>query len=88
MATLRDLIELLEEAATELGDDAKVRLVMQPSWPLEYEIAGVVSGQQINDEGDEDEDDQDVADDKVLYLVEGSQIGYGSKRAFECYTSL
>ena len=86
MATLRDLIEMLEEAATELGDDTKVRLVMQPSWPMEYEIAGVVSGQQINDEGDEN--DQDVADDNVLYLVEGSQIGYGSKRAFECYTSL
>ncbi len=33
-------------------------------------------------EEEEDEDAQDVADDNTVYIVEGGQICYGSKRAW------
>ena len=43
------------------------------------------SGEEINDAADEDdpEDDGDIDDDAVLYIVEGQQLGYGTKRAWE-----
>lgn len=41
--TLRELIELLNEAATELpdDDDPEVLFAYQPSYPLQDEIGGV-----------------------------------------------
>ena len=45
-------------------------------------LAGLASGEEINDR-DEDEDDEDVEDDQVVFIVEGGQLGYGSKRAWE-----
>jgi len=44
------------------------------------------SGQEMNDTSDEedaDSDDSGVAQDAVVYIVEGGQIGYGSKRAWD-----
>lgn len=84
---LNDLIEILEELREELGGEAEVRLMCQPSWPFEYSIGSITTGAEINQEEqdeceDEDRDDEDVSDDKVIYLVEGSQLGYGSKRAW------
>ncbi len=63
----------------------------QQQWPFENRICGLVSGQEMKDASDEadDEDDEgesdesDEAEDAVLYIVEGGQIGYGSKRAWE-----
>jgi hypothetical protein len=58
----------------------------QQNWPFENRICGVTSGQEMNDtNGDDDEadDDQDVADENIVYIVEGGQICYGSKRAWE-----
>lgn len=86
MASLRDLIDMLEEAAVELGDDAEVRLMTQHNWPFEYSIFGLARGEDIN--ASEDDDDDDVEDDNVLYIVEGTQLGYGSKRAWEVATQL
>jgi hypothetical protein len=49
----------------------------------------VTSGRDMNESVDEDADDdddaQDVAEDNTVYIVEGGQICYGSKRAWESY---
>lgn len=83
---LDTLIEILTDYRDELGGDAEVRLMTQQQWPFENRICGLVSGQEINDTNDDDDadsDDSDVAEDAVVYIVEGGQMGYGSKRAWE-----
>jgi hypothetical protein len=83
--TLDELIERLEEYRDELGGDAQVLLMTQQQWPFENAICGIVSGQEINDSGDEDDRDQDddVEDEAVVYIVEGGQLRYGTKRAWD-----
>lgn len=39
---LAELIEQLEELQGEVGPRANVRLAIQPSWPFEHSISGVV----------------------------------------------
>jgi hypothetical protein len=80
--TIDELIERLEEYRDELGGHSEVRLMTQQNWPFENRIAGLASGEEINDR-DEDEDDEDVDTDQVVYIVEGGQLGYGSKRAWD-----
>jgi hypothetical protein len=79
--TIDELIEHLESYRDEIGGDAEVRLMTQQNWPFENTIYGLASGAEIND-SDED-DDADVEADAVLYVVEGGQLAYGSKRAWE-----
>jgi hypothetical protein len=81
--TISEMIERLEEYRDELGD-VEVRLMTQANWPFENGIAGLASGAEINEAEDDDdpEDDGDVDDDDVVYIVEGQQIGYGTKRAW------
>jgi hypothetical protein len=40
-----------------------------------------LGGQEINER--DDGDDEDVDDDRVVFIVEGQQLGYGSKLAWE-----
>jgi len=85
--TINELISMLEDYRDEIGGDTEVRLMTQQNWPFENSIHGLVSGDQINeatsdDEGD-DEYEGDVEDDRVLYIVEGRQLGYGTKLAWE-----
>jgi hypothetical protein len=35
-------------------------------------------------ESDDDDDAEDAEDDGVVYIVENEQLGYGSKRAWNC----
>ena len=79
--TLNDLIERLEEYRNAMGGDCDVRLMTQQHWPFEYAITGLTSGAELNDP--DDDDAEDVDDDHAIYIVEGSQLGYGSKRAWE-----
>ena len=85
--TLDTLIEILNDYREEFGGDAEVRLMTQQNWPFENRICGVTSGRDMNEADDEDadegDDDQDVADENIVYIVEGGQICYGSKRAWE-----
>jgi len=83
--TVDELIERLEEYRELIGGDTEVRLMTQQNWPFENSICGIVSGKEINDAADEDNpgDDDDVDDDAIVYIVEGSQLGYGTKRAWE-----
>ena len=80
--TLNEMIERLEEYRDELGGDCEVRLMTQQNWPFENAITGLVSGAEINDTEDEGGDD-DVEADAVVYIVEGTQLCYGSKRAWQ-----
>jgi hypothetical protein len=81
---ISELIERLEEYRDELGD-VEVRLMTQSNWPFENGIVGLASGEEINDAADEDDpnDDGDVDADQVVYIVEGQQLCYGTKRAWE-----
>ncbi len=79
--TIDELIQRLEDYRDALGGDAEVRLMTQHNWPFENTVHGVVSGEEIN-ALDEDDDD-DAESDDVIYLCEGRQLGYGTKRAWE-----
>ena len=83
--TIDELIERLEDYRDEIGGDAEVRLMTQQNWPFENGIFGLASGQEINDAADEDDanDDGDVDADQVVYICEGQQLCYGTKRAWE-----
>jgi hypothetical protein len=79
--TIDELIEHLEAYRDEIGGDAEVRLMTQQNWPFENSVCGLASGAEINDS--DDGEDDDVEADAVLYIVEGGQLAYGSKRAWE-----
>jgi hypothetical protein len=81
--TLDTLIEILNDYREEFGGDTEVRLMTQQNWPFENRICGVTSGRDMNEP--DDDDDQEVADDNTVYIVEGGQICYGSRRAWENY---
>lgn len=86
---LDTLIEILNDYRDQHGGDAEVRLMTQQNWPFENRICGVTSGLDMNDDAEYeaevvgDDDAQDIADDATVYIVEGGQIGYGSKRAWD-----
>ena len=84
--TIDELIARLEDYRDEIGGDAEVRLMTQQNWPFENSIDGLASGAEINDYDEDDEDggdEDDVSEDAVLFIVEGQQLGYGTKRAWE-----
>jgi len=84
--TIDELIARLEDYRDEIGGDAQVRLMTQQNWPFENSIYGLASGAEINDYDEDDQDgddDDDAAEDAVLFIVEGQQLGYGTKRAWE-----
>ncbi len=83
--TINEMIERLEEYRDTLGGDAEVRLMTQSNWPFENDIFGLASGEEINDSADDQEpnDDGDVDADQVVYICEGQQLCYGTKRAWE-----
>ncbi len=56
--------ELIEELKY-IDQDAEVRLAQQPNWPFEYEIDSVVEVNGLNDD-----------EESVVYIGEGSQLGY------------
>lgn len=83
--TIDELIGRLEEYRETLGGETEVRLMTQQNWPFENEITGLASGEEINDayDGDDGNDDQDVDEDAVVFIVEGGQRCYGSSRAWQ-----
>lgn len=83
--TIDELIQRLEDYRDELGGDAEVRLMTQSNWPFENSIFGLASGAEINDAIDTEDadDDGDAEADQVVYICEGQQLCYGTKRAWE-----
>jgi len=81
--TLNDLIAILEDYRDTFNGNAEIRLMTQQKWPIECTIGGVCSGREINEDPEGKNDDQDVEHDSTIYIVEGTQLDYGSKRAWE-----
>lgn len=73
--TLRDVIDRLQELAEEYGDGLPVRLAHQPNYPLEYTIGRDVETSIVALES------RHADDQNVVYIGEGSQVGYLSGRA-------
>lgn len=78
-----ELIEYLED----LDQDAEVKLMTQPSYPFEYTVASVTTRKELLSMLEVDEDDEDgelTGDEKAddVFIVEGSQQGYGDKNAW------
>ena len=78
--TARDLIEELEYAISINGnEDVEGRLAQQPKWAFEYSIDSAVTVCEVEDEFDED--DRTPPKNVVVYLSEGSQLGYLNENA-------
>lgn len=73
---IHDLIERLKEYEDLYGPDCEVRLQTQPSWPFETSIAGVVTAEEVQ------QNDGDDTCPEIIYILEGMQLGYGSKTAW------
>lgn len=81
---VQELIDLLEEQ----DPDAEVLVMTQQNWPFENAVYGVTVRSELTGEDDED-DDEPVASrpeggaPNDVFIVEGSQLRYGSKTAWE-----
>ena len=74
---VKDLIEMLQGCDPE----ATVLLGTQPSWPFEVGIEGVVQRSDFDDVGEDEYSDNRKSTD--VLILEGGQIRYGQKAAWE-----
>lgn len=77
--TVEELIEILED----LEPTAEVRIAHQPEWPMEYTVGEVV---ECGPNDGEEDDDADVEDDDregIVYIGEGTQLGYLPEHAVD-----
>ena len=89
---VRNLIEILEDQDPE----AEVLIMSQENWPFENAIAGVAMREDFVDDDEEDDDEDDEAGTERRYekgtapndvfIVEGQQLRYGSKAAWNAAT--
>ncbi len=70
---IAELINELEDMRDVVGDDAEVRYASQPSWPFEYSISNIIT---MTNEMREEHDRAELQGENVVYLAEGSQLGY------------
>ncbi len=76
-----ELIEILEE----MDPEAEVLIGSQENWPFEYDVAGVVTREEVVEDAD-DEDAPERTDGTALndvFIVEGTQLRYGSNRMWK-----
>ncbi len=90
MMTVAELIEALQD----YDEEAEVRLMTQQNYPFENALQGVTDSEEIRHTCDHEDcdcdldecDDPDCPDcqeqDTVVFLVEGNQLGYGNKNAW------
>ena len=82
-----ELIEILDECDPE----ATVLIMSQSAWPFENSVAGVCQRSDLveEEEGEAEDEDQgrDISSEELpandVFLVEGTQLRYGSKRAWD-----
>ena len=81
--TVGELIEYLEQ----YDRDAKVLLMTQQSWPFENAIEGVISREEVMERNrEEDGEDARLRDGEEMsdvFILEGTQLRYGSKNAWD-----
>jgi hypothetical protein len=80
---VKDLIAILEDC----NPDADVLLASQPNWPFEYALRGVAVRESM-EEREQDEEDApagsaDGGRPSDVLLVEGQQLRYGSRAAWD-----
>lgn len=80
---IQDLIEQLEDYKSEHGADAEVRLMTQQNWPFENGVYGLCDSSELEEEEEEDEDRNEDESKPIIYIVEGRQICYGNKNAWD-----
>ena len=88
--TVDELIERLTEYRDVLGGDTEVRSMQQPNWPFEYSIDGLVSTEEMQGSEAEEPDlkarsrrqSHGERHDKTVFILEGTQLCYGSKSAW------
>ncbi len=80
MTTLGELIAALQDLEDDFGE-SEVRLMTQQSYPFENGIYGVAVSGDIP--VDSDDDPPESFDPEVVYIIEGQQIKYGNKDAWE-----
>lgn len=68
------IVEELISELQQMNPGSQVRFASQPSWPFEYSIDNVVSI--AKDEDEENENHEEPKEEDIVYLVEGSQLGY------------
>ena len=84
---VQELIDLLEEQ----DPDADVLIMSQQNWPFENAVYGItVRSELTGDDDDADEDGEPASTRRRedgatndVFIVEGSQLRYGSKTAWE-----
>jgi hypothetical protein len=81
---VRDLIELLEDA----DPNATVLIVSQQHWPFENEIHGIALREDVgSDEACDDDEGEarfpDGTSASDVLIVEGAQLRYGNRAAWE-----
>ena len=82
-----ELIEILED----MDPEAEVLIMSQQSWSFENTLAGVCQRSDLveEEEGEAEDEDQgrDIGSEELpandVFLVEGTQLRYGSKRAWD-----
>lgn len=74
---LSDLIDQLTEIQEDLDNDPEVRLMIQPTYPFEYSIKGVVTSEEFSE-------DRITKESNTVFIIEGGQLKYGNKEAFNC----
>ena len=84
-----ELIERLED----MDPEAEVLFISQPHWPFEYSIDGLVTRAEVeevdNDRHDDEPGKREYRDGESandVLLVEGRQLRYGSKSAWDAYS--
>lgn len=93
---LSELIQRLQDYAEEHEDsDPEVRIMSQENYPFENRLQGICTLSDLNDEDEEEPGfrpagenyGRDCPDDLlakgIIYLVEGSQLGYGTQAAWK-----
>jgi hypothetical protein len=73
--TVGELISMLEG----LDEEANVFFMSQPNWPFEYSIEDIV------ERSDFENDETDGKKNNDVILVEGAQIRYGNKNAWDAW---
>ena len=68
VGSLKEEIEYLE-SIKEINDNTEIRMAQQPQWAFEYSLGDSLVVATVKDEYSE-------ASNKVVYLEEGSQLGY------------
>ena len=87
---VQELKERLEEFIESYGPEAEVRIASQPSWPFEYDIKGCVDSLELGGNPENEEDSGEEVDESgypikppTFYIVEGAQLGYFRKDAWD-----